>query len=139
MKRKDIPRPYNGGQWTLARMRSFVMSALRRAQWPVKYECINKAFVEKGLNPKTGRPCKLHRCPSCQDLFPAKDMQADHIDPVVPLDGQWGNTTEWLGYNWNELLPRLFAEEEAYQALCHTCHQVKSQGEKEERKRIASR
>jgi hypothetical protein len=49
--------PYNGGTWTKARMRSFVMSALRRAQWPVKFRAIKKAYVKDGINPATGRKC----------------------------------------------------------------------------------
>ena len=50
------------------------MSALRRAQWPVKYEAIRSAFVRDGVNPATGRKCKLHKCSDCGELFPAKDM-----------------------------------------------------------------
>jgi len=61
------------------------MSALRRAQWPVKYEAIRSAFVRDGVNPATGRKCKLHKCSDCGELFPAKDMRADHIDPIVPV------------------------------------------------------
>ena len=56
------------------------MSALRRAQWPVKYEAIRSAFVRDGVNPATGRKCKLHKCSVCGELFPAKDMRADHSD-----------------------------------------------------------
>ena len=53
-------------------------------------------------------------------------MNADHIDPVVPLDLGFGDTTEWLGYNWNEILPRMFCEEEGLQILCEGCHNEKS-------------
>jgi hypothetical protein len=123
-------KPYNNGKWTEARMRAFVMSALRKAQWGVKYEAIKAAFVRDGINPATDRKCKLHECIDCGKLFPAKEMQADHIDPVVPLDGQWGDTTRFLGYNWNELIPRLFAEKEAFQALDKACHKIKSAQEK---------
>lgn len=121
---------YNNGQWTEARMRSFVMSALRKARWPLKYVAIKGAYVKDGINPATGRKCKLHRCLECGELFPAKDMQADHITPVVPLDGVWGDTTSYLGYNWNELIPRLYAGLDAYQPLDKGCHKVKSGEEK---------
>jgi len=123
-------KPHNSGQWTVARMRSFVMSQLRGGRWPVKFKAIDQAYVRDGINPKTGRPCKLHQCTHCNGEFPKGQMQADHIDPVVPLDGKWGRKTRWLGYNWNELLPRLFTELEGYQALCKGCHKTKSAEER---------
>jgi hypothetical protein len=72
------PKPFNGGQWTVARKRSFIMSALRRAQWPVKYSCLRSAFVRDGVNPKTGRKCKLHECEECHELFPAHTNRTSH-------------------------------------------------------------
>ncbi len=131
---KTKEKPYAGGRWTEARLRSFIMSAIRRAAWPVKYDVVKSAFVREGANPATGRKCKLHKCSDCCRLFPAKDVAADHIEPVVPVDGKWGDTTEYLGVNWNELLPRLFCEEENYQVLCHGCHSEKTEVEKRMRK-----
>ena len=71
-KRKDIPRPYNGGQWTEARMHGFIVSLLRQGsmRWGPKAECLKRAYVEDGVNPKTNRKCKLHRCTSCKGLYP---------------------------------------------------------------------
>ena len=126
-------KPHNDGQWTTARMRSFVMSAVRRAQWPVKYGVVKQAYVGDGVNPATGRKCKVHKCPACGGRFPASGMQADHKEPVVPLDGKWGGRTEWLGYNWNELLPRLFCESDGLQAMCRGCHKAKSSEERKAR------
>jgi len=126
----NTPKPYNGGTWSKARMRSFVMSALRQARWGQKYASVKRAFVRDGINPATGRKCKLHRCEECGNLFPAGGMQADHIEPVVPLDGKWGDTTEYLGVNWNELIPRLYAEADHWQALDKECHKVKTQEER---------
>lgn len=132
--KKKPGKNFNGGEWTDARMRSFAMSAIRRAQWPVKFKAINKAFVRYGINPATGRKCKLHLCPTCQDLFPANQMHADHREPVVPIDGKWGDTTSWLGYNWNELLPRLWIELDGFDPLCKGCHKDKSNEERKMRK-----
>ena len=128
-------KPYNGGEWTTARMRSFVMSALRRAHWPQKYAALRAAFVESGVNPKTGRKCKLHRCTETQELLPANQMHVDHVEPVVPLDGKWGKSTEWLGYNWNELLPRLFCELDNLEAISKEAHKIKSAEERKKRKK----
>ena len=123
-------KPHNSGKWTTARMRSFVMSQLRGGRWPVKYESIGQAYVGDGINPATGRTCKLHQCVECGEQFPKGQMQADHIDPVVPLDGKWGETTEWLGINFNELLPRLYCELDKLQPLCKGCHKSKSAEER---------
>ena len=121
-----VEKPYNSGQWTKARYRSFIMSALRRAQWPVKYEAIRSAFVRDGVNPATGRKCKLHKCSACGELFPAKDMRADHIDPIVPVTGF---------DNWDALIARLFCEIGGFQAICVECHAVKTKAENAERKK----
>lgn len=123
-------KPYNGAKWTIARMRSFAMSAVRRAQWPQKYQSLSSAYVKDGINPSTGKPCKLHRCELNGTLHPKKDMHADHKEPVIPLNGKWGTTTEWLGYNWNELLPRLWCEASGYQAICKNAHNQKTQEER---------
>ena len=102
------------------------MSALRRAQWPVKYEAIRSAFVRDGVNPATGRKCKLHKCSDCGELFPAKDMRADHIDPIVPVTGF---------DNWDSLIGRLFCELDGFQAVCVECHAVNTKAENAERKK----
>lgn len=125
---------FNNNQWTTARMRSFVMSALRKARWPVKYQAIKDAYVEDGINPQTGRKCKLHRCNQCGNLFPQSQMAADHIDPVVPLDGFPDSPDNFLGYNWNELIQRLYCELDGFQALCSECHKLKSSDERALRK-----
>jgi 5-methylcytosine-specific restriction endonuclease McrA len=120
-----VPKPHNGGTWTDARKRSFIMSALRRAQWPPKYAAIKEAYIDDGINPETGRRCKLHRCSECNDCFPAKDMQADHTIPVIPLDGF---------DSWDGVIERLFCEKEGYTAMCKACHKVKTQEENAERR-----
>jgi len=66
-------------------------------------------------------------------------MQADHIETVIPLDGQWGDTTRYLGYNWNELIPRLFCESEGFQPLCKSCHSVLTKQQAEARREHKSR
>ena len=102
------------------------MSALRRAQWPVKYESIRSAFVRDGVNPASGHKCKLHKCFVCGELFPAKDMRADHIDPIVPVTGF---------DSWDALINRLFCEIDGFQAICVDCHAVKTKAENAERKK----
>ena len=130
--KKEIEQPFNGGTWSVSRMRSFAMSALRRAQWPQKYKSIDKAFIGNGINPKTGKPCKLHKCPICEQVLPKGEMRADHINPVIPLDHNWENC--FLGYDWTEVLRNLWCEADGYQAICLDCHSKKSKQENTERK-----
>ena len=115
-------------QWTEARLRSFVMSGLRRmtSRWGPKYSVLNKAFVEDQINPKTKRKRKMYRCAITEDLFPATEMQVDHIEPIVPLT--WG-----MKSRWNELLPRFFCSKENLQAVSKAAHKIKTQKENEKR------
>jgi hypothetical protein len=99
--------------WTDARKRSFIVSALRSARWPPKYECINQSYVADGVNPRTGRKCKLHRCSHCQETFPKGHIQADHVEPVVGPQGF---------QSWDVYIERMFCPTSGFQALCKGCH-----------------
>ena len=123
-KRLDLERPRNGGLWTEARFVSFVKSALRGARWPQKYECIKQAFVGMGINPRTGRACKLHKCPDCGGLFPQNGMQADHITAVIGPEGF---------QTWDLFISRLFCEADGFRALCKACHKTITAAERGER------
>jgi 5-methylcytosine-specific restriction endonuclease McrA len=125
-----MPKPakiHNGGQWTEARKTAFIKSALRGARWPVKYAVIREAYVKDGINPATGRTCKLHRCALCQGLFPQSHMRADHIIPVVGPEGF---------KDWNTFIARLYVEKDGFQAICKDCHKTKTKQENQERKRV---
>lgn len=124
-RRTDIERPYNNGEWTEARFTSFVKSALRGARWPQKYEAVKRAFVEYGINPATGRKCKLHRCSACRDLFPQNGVQADHIIPVVGPEGF---------VSWDRFIQRLFCEADGFKILCKACHSKVTNEEREARR-----
>lgn len=133
--RTDIPRPFCNGDWTEARMRSFVMSALRRAQWPPKYNVIDRAFIGYGINPATGRKCKLHKCEECGGGFPKTTMKADHADPVIPIKHDWAVSEDnFLGYDFNEVMRRMWIEVDGgWNVLCKACHDSKSAEEKSQR------
>lgn len=134
-RRKDLDREFNSGQWTLARMRSFVMSALRRAAWQPKYLVINRAYVRDGINPATGCKCKIHRCEQCGREGPKGIMCADHDQPVIPLDHNWESLSHnFLGYDWNEVMRRLWIEvDNGWNVVCDDCHGKKTSEERLER------
>jgi 5-methylcytosine-specific restriction endonuclease McrA len=124
-RRTTVNRTRNNGEWTEARYVAFVKGALRGAMWPPKYTCIAKAFVGHGVNPATNRKCKMYKCASCAASFPAKQMKADHITPVVGPEGF---------VDWNTFIARLYVEADGFQAVCEVCHNKKTKEEREARK-----
>ena len=118
----------NGGEWTDARFRSFVTSALRAAsrRWPPKYKALKEAFVGRKLNAKTGKLAMHYTCAACKKLYVATDVQVDHIKPVV--DPKKGFVS------WDVYINRMFCEIEDLQVMCKPCHKVKTDSEKLERK-----
>lgn len=119
---------YNNGQWTAARFNSFIKSALRSAsiRWPPKYSCLNKAYIGKKVNRKTGRLAKHFKCNSCNEEFPQSEIAVDHIDSVIdPI----------IGFvSWDEVIRRMFCEEDGLQVLCKQCHLIKTTAEKQQAK-----
>lgn len=118
----------NGGEWTEARYRSFIKSALRSGsqRWPPKYRVLSEACVGQQINPASGRVAKFYRCGSCQNAFVAKDVEVDHILPVVPVTGF---------DSYDGLIERTFCEKDGLMVLCKTCHKSKTKKENEERKK----
>ena len=114
-------------EWTQARLKNFIISALRSAsnRYPPKYECLNAAKVGKKVNKATGRLAEHYKCAECKKHFVAKEVQVDHIEPVVsPLTGF---------IDWNTFVARMFCPITNLQVLCKGCHKVKSDIEKKER------
>lgn len=124
---------YNSGTWTAARYRSFITSTLRAGsrRWPPKFETLNGAKTEKKVNKATGRIAQHYRCIACNDDYPAKDVQVDHIKPIV--DPKKGFQT------WDLFIANLFCEKDNLQILCKTCHTEKTNLEKETKKKYASK
>ncbi len=116
----------NGGEWTEARYRSFVKSALRSAsqRWPPKYQSLNEACIGTKLNVKTGRMAKHYKCNQCKNDFPAKEVEVNHIVPVVPTSGF---TT------WDEVIERMFCEKNGLEVVCKPCHKAITKEENKER------
>ena len=119
----------NGGEWTEARFKSFVTSALRAAsrRWPPKYKALKEAFAGRKVNAKTGKLAMHYTCAACKKLYVATDVQVDHIKPVV--DPKKGFVS------WDVYINRMFCEIEDLQVLCKPCHKVKTDQEKLERKK----
>lgn len=115
-------KKYNNGQWTQARYNSFVKGALRAAsqRWPPKYSVLAKAFTKRKENKATGRLAKHFRCNKCKEEFPQKEVEVNHIVPVVPLSGF---------DSWDRVIERLFCEEDGLEVVCKPCHKSISKDE----------
>ncbi|CAB4169946.1 HNHc domain containing protein [uncultured Caudovirales phage] len=117
----------NGGEWTEARFKSFVISKLRAGLrwWPPKYRVLKNAQTERRTNTKTGKLAMHYQCAACKQDYPAKDVQVDHKQPVVnPKTGF---------ISWDEYVERMFVEAKQLQVLCKPCHKVKSDKERKQR------
>lgn len=120
---------FNDGEWTVARFNSFVKSALRSAsqRWPVKYKVLSEAYVGQKINESSGRLAKHYKCKSCNIDYPAKNVQVDHIKPII--DPSSGFTT------WDDVIYNMFCERDNLQVLCKNCHSEKSKEESVQRKK----
>ena len=118
----------NNNLWTDGRYRSFVTSCLRGGfrRWPPKYAALKAAFAGRLTNKKTGREAAHYKCNKCNELFPQKEVQVDHIKPVV--DPKKGFVS------WDVFIERLFCEVDNLQVMCKACHKEKSAKEKVKRK-----
>lgn len=94
-------------------------------RWPPKYQVLNESKTEKRINPKSKRLAQFYLCAACAGEFPAKEISVDHIEPVVnPVTGF---------VSWDEYINRMFCDKDNLQALCMTCHKIKTKEEKEAR------
>lgn len=102
------------------KLKKFIIPLLRRGsyRWPERNECLKAARVERGL----------YKCSNCEQIFKSKEVQIDHVEPVVPL-----KVTE-EGQTWDSYITRMFCEVSGYQILCTTCHTMKSAVEVQTRK-----
>ena len=113
--------------WTEGRLRTFITSTLRGGfrKYPPKYETLKAASVGKKINAKTNRMAEHFTCNMCKGEFPAKEVQVDHVEPVVcPFTGF---------VDWNTFINRLFCDGGNLQVLCSPCHDIKTAEERIER------
>ena len=96
----------------------YVMSALRRISlwWPERTKAKQAARVSRGIS----------RCAICGKKFRSKDMQVDHIIPVINVSG-------FNGYDGP--IKRLLCYAEEFQVLCRNCHKEKTNQEKQKRRK----
>ena len=106
-----------------------IMSAIKRcfSRSPIHREALNNAKCPRKKGPRGGA---RYRCAKCKKDFGIRQINVDHVSPVVPL----GTLSKNL--SWDELVGNIFCDVENLQVLCEKCHKVKSAQENAERKRI---
>ena len=126
----------NGGAWTEARFKSFIRGGLRgiSMRWPPKNRVKQNARVARGVYLCEGYKRTAHEVPVTLRPKPGNKRRinnavVDHIIPVV--DPKRGFIS------WDELIKRLFCEEDGFQILCSSCHSEKTKDEREDRKQNA--
>lgn len=119
--------PHNGGQWTEARKKSFIISLLRGGftRWGPKQTCIKNARTRRGF----------YLCSECNKEVPAtlppkegnklriKNIIADHTIPIIDPHVGFKGFNSWI--------ERAFIEIDGFKAMCHGCHQIKCKEERD--------
>lgn len=107
-----------GNTWTESRYFQFIRTALRGAftRYPPKYQALKEA--QRGTRPNT------YECAECNELFKAKEVQVDHIEPAGSL-----KTYKDLP----AFVERMFCEADNLQVLCKPCHKVKTAEERKKK------
>lgn len=91
--------------------KNFVVSLLRRGSfyWKARAEALTNARVARGQ----------YRCAMCGELFGPKEVDIDHIEPVI--DPRTGFTT------FDDYINKLFCDADGFQILCRAaCHSSKT-------------
>lgn len=104
-------------------LKAFIVGLLRRGtyRWPPRSDALKKARVERGL----------YQCAMCKLAFKKKEVQVDHIIPVVSIKTGFSN--------WEEYIERMFPMEDGFQILCKPCHSTKTDTENHYRKKVKTR
>lgn len=123
IKKPRAAKPRNAGTMTESAFWSFIRSALRQKSrwWKPITQCKMKARRPyKGPNK---RQKFEYQCKECQQWFPDKQVNVDHITPA----GTLRCANDLPGF-----VERLFCEIDGLQVLCSKCHDKKTKQEKDD-------
>lgn len=112
--------------------RNLIKGALRRvfSRSELRRKALDKAIVKDYHDPSRKRVTRWGKCAICNKLEPAYLLEVDHLVPVVPID----SSLEQM--NWDELVDRLWCDENQLQTCCKSCHKQKTSLETKERRRL---
>jgi 5-methylcytosine-specific restriction endonuclease McrA len=121
MKKSRVPKTRNGGKLTEAAFWGALRSGLRRQFrfWKPATDALNASRIP--LAGPRGRKW-AYICAKCGKPYKRDDVQIDHVVPV----GQLLSYSDLPGF-----VQRMTPEDpSAYQILCSTCHQEKTNSER---------
>lgn len=122
---------------------AYLKNAIRRLSYkhPARSAAIAAVRVRAPHDWPNKRVHWVAPCAKCTGIFELKDMQCDHIEPIIPTSG-WPHapnselyTTDLDSKDMNVLVYRTFVGADQLQIMCKPCHLVKSKAENAERKR----
>lgn len=98
-------------------LRAYVIQLLRRGsyKWKPRDLALKNARISRGV----------YACAHCKNHMSRKELNIDHIVPVIPLSG----TTDF-----NVIIERMYCSSSGFQILCKPCHKVKTDKENALRK-----
>jgi len=115
-----------------SKFKGFIIGLLRRGsmRWKPAQEAINEVKEIYYIESKKGKKLRRvkFRCNICKQFYSRKEIQLDHIEPVVNTKTGWES--------WDSYINRMFTNKSGYQVLCKGCHLEKSKSEREERKLV---
>lgn len=110
--------------------RNLIKGALRRVF--VRSELRRRALKHNEVEHSDDKHPRVKRwswCTTCGEVIPSYKTQVDHVIPLIPID----KTLE--DFTWDELIDRLWCNEENLKLLCIPCHKLKSKLEAKERRK----
>lgn len=128
--------PSTAEEWDSLRCQ-FIRNNLRRVslRWPAVAEARKKARLWRRINPATGRLAWRALCGECFGEFLERELEADHISPVVPVDRDYFDAA-YSGKQLGEVVRRLLPDPLGYAMLCKPCHRQKTSVENALRRSI---
>ena len=117
-----VEKTRNNGQWTEARYRSFIRSALRGAwqRWSPNHITKQQARVAYGEYMCAGHERDPHVV-GASVVIDGKRKNNVFTDHIMPVGGDG---------DWNQVIENLFCETENLQLLCKECHDIKTKQER---------
>lgn len=122
-------------------LKQYLKNGIRRLsyRYPARSEAIKLARIPAPSDWPNKRVKWVCRCVECEKIFELSDMQADHIEPLIPTTG-WPEAPKSDLYDhrgmpdMNVLVYRCFVEPSKYQMLCKPCHKEKNKRENQIRR-----
>lgn len=112
-----------------AKDRNALKGAIRRAfSRSELHKSILSAAVIEHFDPERPRVKTWCRCQVCKKPEARSYMQVDHMEPVIPIDKHFEDMS------LDEAVDRLWCDQANLQAICESCHDLKTAQEREARK-----